>query len=436
MPARAVETPFNPVDEAFLHLSRPDEPDSIQLEVRAPGRLEEEPLRAAVAHALRLHPMARARQAPWAPMRLQYTWEIPESPSVEPLTVVECPDDEALDRARMELQGRTISLVESPPLRLRLARHPGGDVLMLHARHAATDGIGALRFLRSVVRAYAGEPDPLPPVEPLSVRDLRQQLAAHSYPEQLARWEALMRAQAEAWWAPPARVASDGVRATPGYGFVHLQLSAEETPRLEWRREVGGTLNDLLLAALHLAIDRWNRAHGQPAHRISTYVPVNLRPAEWRWDVMANLSLSATVSSFPEERRDTRSLVEGIAHQTRRIKETGEAAALVELLGPASLAPLFVRQALPGLMGLSGERFLPTAVLSNLGELPEPLSFGAGAEATGLWWSPPGRMPMGLAVGAASHRGALCLVVRYRHALMGAAGARAFSEELLRALSG
>ena len=434
MRARAVETPFNEVDEAFLHLSRPDEPDSIQLEVRAPGPLDEGTLRAAVAHALRLHPMARARQAPWMPLRLQYTWEIPESPSVEPLSVVECPDDEALDRARMELQGRSISLVESPPLRLRLARHPGGDVVMLHARHAATDGVGALRFLRSVVRAYAGQPDSLPPVEPLSVRDLRQQLAARSYQEQLTRWDALVRAQAEAWWAPPARVAPDGARAAPGYGFVHLD--AGEASRLDWRRQVGGTLNDLLLAALHRAIDRWNQVHGQPAHRISTYVPVNLRPAAWRWEIMANLSLSATVSSLPEDRRDMGSLVECIAGQTRRIKETGEAAALVELLGPAPLAPLFVKQALPGLMGLAGERFLPTAVLSNLVDLHESFSFGEGAEATGLWWSPPGRMPMGLAVGAASHRGALHLVVRYRHALMGAAAARAFSEELLRALSG
>jgi NRPS condensation-like uncharacterized protein len=434
MRARHVETPFNEVDEAFFHLSRPDEPDSIQLEVRAPGRLDEARLRAAVGHALRLHPMARARQAPWSGMRLQYTWEIPETVGVEPLAVVECRDDEALGRVRAELQSLPVPLNESPPLRLLLARHPAGDAVMLHASHTATDGIGALRFLRSIVRAYAGEPDALPPVDPLAARDLRARLAARGPQEQLARWDSLLRGNAEAWWAPPARVVGVGARALPGYGFVHVRLSAEEVARLNGRRQLGATLNDVLLAALHLAIDRWNRAHGQAPHRISSYVPTNLRPANWRFEVMGNLSLSATVSSFPEERSEPGALLASIVRQTRRIKETGEAAALAELLGPAPLVPLFMKQALPGLMALTGERFLPTAVLSNLGDLREVFSFGAGAEASELWWSPPARMPMGLSVGVLSHRSVLHLVIRYRLALLDAPAAHAFSSELVRAL--
>ncbi|HEX8823940.1 MAG TPA: hypothetical protein VF794_28735, partial [Archangium sp.] len=75
-----------------------------------------------------------------------------------------------------------------------------------------------------------------------------------------------------------------------------------------------------------------------------------------------------------------------------------------------------------------------TAVLSNLGELREPFSFGAGAEATELWWSPPGRMPMGLAVGVVSHRGTLHLVVRHRHTLMDVRAAHSFSQGLAHAL--
>ncbi|HEX8824072.1 MAG TPA: hypothetical protein VF794_29400, partial [Archangium sp.] len=347
MRAPHVETPFNEVDEAFFHLSRPDEPDSIQLEVRAPGRLDAERLSAAVAHALRLHPMARARQAPWTPLRLQYTWEITETVGIQPLAIAECRDDEALALVRARLQSLFVPLEESPPLRMLLARHPAGDVVMLHASHTATDGIGALRFLRSVVRAYAGEPDALPAVDPLAVRNLRPLLAARGPHEQRVRWDALMRAQSEAWMAPPARVAEDGAQAVPGYGFVHL--------RLEVQRHPGATVNDLLLAALHLTIDRWNQSHGQRPHRISTFVPTNLRPADWRLEVVANLSLSATVSSFPEERSEPGALLASIVRQTRRIKETGEAAALAELLGPAPVVPLFLKRALPGMLALTGE---------------------------------------------------------------------------------
>jgi NRPS condensation-like uncharacterized protein len=431
MRSRHVETPFNEVDEAFLHLSHPDEPDSIQLEVRAPGRLDAERLASAVAHAFRLHPMARARQAPVSPPRLQYTWEIPDTLDLEPLTITRCQDDEALALVRARLQSLFLPLQQSPPLRMLLVRHPAGDVVMLHASHTATDGIGALRFLRSVLRAYAGAPDAPPAVDPLAVRALRPLLAARGPHEQRARWDALMRSQAEAWTAPPARIAQDGARAAPGYGFVHVRFPTEQLGRLEGRRQLGATVNDVLLAALHLYIERWNQSHGQRPHRISTYVPSNLRPADWRLDVVANLSLSATVSSFPEERREPGTLLASIVRQTRRIKETGEAAALAELLGPAPLVPLFWKQALPGMMALTGERFLPTAVLSNLGELREPFSFGEGAEATELWWSPPGRMPMGLAVGVVSHRGTLHLVARHRHTLMDTRAAQAFSEGLV-----
>ncbi|HZH75073.1 MAG TPA: condensation domain-containing protein [Archangium sp.] len=422
------------MDEAFFHLSRPDEPDSIQVEVRAPGRLDAQRLASAVAHALRLHPMARARQAPWSPLRLQYTWEITDTLGIEPLAIVECQDDEALASVRERLQGLFVPLEESPPLRMLLVRHPAGDLVMLHASHTATDGIGALRLLRSVLRAYAGAPDVLPAVDPLAVRQLRPLLAARGPQEQRARWDALMRSQAEAWTAPPARIAGHGARAAPGYGFVHARLSAEELARLEGRRQLGATVNDVLLAALHLTIDRWNQSHGQRPHRISTYVPTNLRPAHWRLEVVANLSLSATVSSFPEERSEPRALLASLVRQTRRIKETGEAAALAELLGPAPLVPLFWKQALPGMMALTGERFLPTSVLSNLGELREPFSFGTDAEATELWWSPPARMPMGLAVGVVSQRGTLHLVARHRHTLMDTRAAHAFSQELVRSV--
>jgi hypothetical protein len=62
-----------------------------------------------------------------------------------------------------------------------------------------------------------------------------------------------------------------------------------------------------------------------------------------------------------------------------------------------------------------------TASLSNLGTLaPESDDVEA------VWFSPPGRMPLGAAIGAATFDNRLHLALRYRHAQFDASAARAF----------
>ena len=161
----AAQVPFNVVDEVVYLLDTEAEPWSIQLEVRVAGALDEDRLRTALSEALERHPMARARKAPTGPRsEHQYRWEITAKADLDPLRILDCPDDEALHAARSQLQSRSVPLVESPPLRIWLARNPAGDMLMVNAKHAAMDGFGTLRFVRSLARAYAPEPDPVPEV--------------------------------------------------------------------------------------------------------------------------------------------------------------------------------------------------------------------------------------------------------------------------------
>ena len=148
--------PFNVVDEAVRLLDSASEPWSVQLELRVSGRLDESRLRAALRQAMARHPMTRARQLPASGRARQYRWQIRPEPDLDPLRVLECPDDDALARARAELYSLRVSLAESPPLRVRLARHPAGDLVMLNVNHAAFDGCGCLRVLHSTARAYAG----------------------------------------------------------------------------------------------------------------------------------------------------------------------------------------------------------------------------------------------------------------------------------------
>jgi NRPS condensation-like uncharacterized protein len=423
------QIPFGLVDEAVHLLDTEAAPWSIQLEVRVAGGLDESRLRIALAQALRCHPMARARKMASRRSLRHDHWEIPPRVDIDPLRVVDCPDDARLAATRAELLSRGVPLAESPPLRACLACHPDGDVLMLNVNHAAMDGFGGLRVLQSVARAYTGQPDPAFKVGFLEARAFAERLAGTDVPTRMRRHLALAERLRDLL-VPPARVAPDGGRNKAGYGFHHVSLSHAQTEALVGL-EHAGTVNDVLLAALHLTIQRWNGEHGRYCGRISVLVPTNLRPSGWRDDVAGNFSLPARVSTSRQSRRSPYSALQVLRAQTRRKKGTGMGTALVEVLGRSPLFPLWVKQVSVMLLPLT-DNLADTSMLSNLGELDTLPSFGPDAGATvEVWFSPPARMPLGLAIGALSAAGRLYLAFRYRHRLFDADAARRFADTYL-----
>jgi hypothetical protein len=105
---------------------------------------------------------------------------------------------------------------------------------------------------------------------------------------------------------------------------------------------------------------------------------------------------------------------------------------MVSLLNVLHYLPLPTKRNIARLV--TGERMMPTAILSNLGRLDEGLHFGPGLRAREVWFSPPTRMPMGLAVGSVTAEGRLHLVFRYRHPLFGPAEVAAFADRYVSAL--
>ena len=435
--AGATTVPFSVIDEAVHLLDVPTAPWSIQLEVRVRGHLDEARLRAAIGEALSRHPMARAhKKASRLRARLD-SWVIDPTARLDPLRVVDCPDDEALAAARSDLQGISPPLIESPPLRVVLARHPDGDMVMLNVNHAAMDGFGVLRVLQSMARAYRDAPDPLPSLDLQETRNLNRQLEKQSLWIRFRR-QLELAARLRDLVAPPARVAADGADdEAGGYGFVHSRLTAEQTTALVQGARPA-TVNDVLLAALHLAIADWNAQHGTVCRRIGVLVPSNLRPKEWREEIVGNFSLPARISSSRRNRRTPQGALDAIAAQTRRKKQIGMGTAFVELLGQTRLLPLWAKRAMVLGLPLTGNRLVDTAMLSNLGRLENLPSFSddenGGVEVEELWFSPPARMPLGLTIGAATVAGRLHLVLRYRLRLFDHPGATRFAETYLRQL--
>lgn len=430
---QSVTVPFSIIDEAVHLLDVEAAPWSIQMELRLEGRLDESRLRHALIAATGRHWMARARKKPNRRSAHFDNWEIPATIDVDPLRVVDCPDDETLNRVRDHLQGFSVPLAESPPLRVRLARHPGGDVLMLNVNHAAMDGFGVLRFLQSVARAYTGSEDPLPALDFSQVRDLPKRLAAPSLAVRLRR-QLVLLSKVRDLIGPPARLAKDGATRETGYGFHLVQLSEPETRALV-ELDHSGTVNDALLAALHQAIAAWNEEHGAHCGRIGVLVPANLRPQEWRHDMVGNFSLPTRIATSRRARRGRGGALKSVTKQTRRKKQVGMGTALIEVLGHSQLLPLWVKQLMVLSLPLTGNRLVDTAMLSNVGALTDLPSFGPEAGAvTELWFSPPARMPLGLALGVATAAGRIHLTFRYRHRLWSPDAAKRFAHLYLEQL--
>lgn len=433
--AAPARIPFGAVDEAVHLLHSEVSPWSVQVEVRVAGTLDDTRLGAAVTQALTIHPMARVRKMASRRTAHHDHWEIPGGVDVDPLGVVDCPDDEALAAARAQLQNITVPLTESPPLRLRLAHHRDGDVLMLNANHAAMDAVGALRLLLSVGRAYAGELDPAPEPGLLESRQLIGRLAATDFRTKVRRGLALAE-KVRDLLSPTARLAPQSGSGEAGYGFHQLSLSAPQTRGLV-EADHAGTMNDLLLTALHLTIESWNTERNKPCRRIGVLVPANLRPREWHRDVVGNFSLPARVSTSARSRRSPALALERLTTQTVRKKKAGMGTALVDVLARSDLLPLWAKQAMVMAMPLTANRLVDTAMLSNLGQLVETPSFGPDAgDTVEVWFSPPGRMPLGLTIGAVTVADRLHLTFRYRHSLFDADAATRFADRFLIELEG
>jgi NRPS condensation-like uncharacterized protein len=422
-------TPLNILDQQYLHLDRAEEPWSVHFEVRIEGHLEEDRLTAAVPRAADRHPIARARLGGSLPTDVRYHWEIEDELVAAPVEVLsDGPEARELSRARERLLSRGVDLVAPPPWELALVHGAEGDSLILNLHHAAGDGIAAVRLMRSILCAYAGQEDPRSPVDPFDVREVEQLAAPDSLSDRVVRAKALTEHLARLS-LPPTRVVADGGVTRDGYGFALARFSADELASIVALRHAGATLNDVLLAGMAVTIRRWNRDRDEDGDRVSIMMPINLRPPGWRSEVVGNYATYVTVPMHSIDPSDLSGAIDTVAESTARIKREGTAGLMVDLLAVPTLLPTAVKQRLSTLIPLTGNRVVDTAVLSNLGRVDAFPDLGEGAgKVKEVWFSPPGRMPLGASLGVATLNDQLHVTLRYRHALFDADAAERFQE--------
>jgi NRPS condensation-like uncharacterized protein len=422
MPTR---TPLNILDELYLHLDRDDEPWSVHVELRVEGRIERPRLEAAVREAADRHPIARAQLAPTRPTDLHYEWDIADELAAVDLQEVDARDVAELDRAREEVLNRSPSLHRPGPFSFLLAHTGDGDVIVLNLHHAAGDGLSALRLLGSIARSYAGDDDPLPAVDPLEVRDVAALAAPGSAKERLTRGRAALDYLARGVNAP-TRVTPQGASGKPGYGFELLTFEPAEVQQLSALRTDTSTVNDVLLGGLAFAVSRWNHQHGASSGAIYLMMPINLRPPEWRLDVVGNFASYVSVRVGSSDHARLEDAIQAAADSTRRIKDGAIAGLIVDLFGAPTILPTAVKRRMQDLIPLTGNLVVDTAVLSNLGRIESVPHLADAGAVRELWFSPPGRMPLGASLGVVTLRDRMFITLRYRHALFDAVAATDF----------
>ena len=136
------------------------------------------------------------------------------------------------------------------------------------------------------------------------------------------------------------------------------------------------------------------------------------------------------VSVLESEQSDLGAAQLAVEARTRVLKEQRLSGTMIDILGLSGIWPVGVRHLFARTLAVPiANKVLDTAVLSNLGRLAVPLDFGDGAgAATEIWFSPPGQMPLGTAIGAASMNGEMFLTIRYCKGQYDTAGAAAFAQ--------
>ena len=424
--------PFTPLEEAIFYIERKHGPWNVQFEVETTARIDADRLQAAVITACNTHPLARAHQQPHSGMDVRCRWKIPDAIEQLPADTLTVTDGlTSTDRSRFYYE--PFDPTEELPFRLLVDRgdgQSGGDRVLICANHVAVDGVGGARFARSLCRAYRGE-DLADPVALTTARDAVDDASSAGPTIGLGLLGDALDYIANAVESP-TRVAGDGGVDTAGWLFEQRRLGDGLTAQMMQERPEGSSVNDTMLAALHRCVDTWNRNHGEMARKISVMMPLNLRPRKWFYDVVGMFTAFDSITTRQRDRQDPRTTLQTVVDQTRRIKDRDRATVpheALKLVPPGT--PVGLKQRFPELLNGPGRRLVDTAVLSNLGRIPDPLPGFAPDDDPSLWFSPPSITPSPVGIGVGTVDGTVHVTGRYHRNRFDTDAAAAFTDRYL-----
>ena len=388
------------------------------------GRLDPERLKQAFDAAMACHPLTRCCVEGEA----RFHWASDGHATIGPIAVVECADDNAVQDVALTQLEQPIDLRRAPLMRAVIARTTDHDVLSTGFSHVLADGFGSLRFLRSVARAYRGEPDPPPAADIAAAHAALVDPRAADWSALTRKWSTRLELAADAA-TPRSRLAPSGGRAGAGAGAITRAIPA--APALEASRRHAGSFGTYAMAALHVTVEDWNRAHGQACEYVGVSQAVNLRPPEWWDDVVVSLAAMTSVLSRPGDRVDVATAIARIGSHLEIEKQRARARALVATSAAGRVVPFALRR--QALAAAARQQF-DTCMLSNLRSVPDPPRFSDDVQPViSVTTAAMPSLPVGLAMYTAFDE--LRFMVMYRRECFDEAGVNAFVDAYAERLS-
>lgn len=294
---------------------------------------------------------------------------------------------------------KDFDLYKEPPLRI----HVGDGNVAFEMSHVAFDAIGFARLIRSVFQQYTALPRLIPPV--LDEEALRW---SGQYYGKFQRNRG--KSPARDFYHPEtgkilARladpVAKTGDPEAIGTYNHHLSLPLQNVYKRA--NSFGCSVNALVMSGLLTQVVRWNAEHDSPARYLSVDIPVNLRPAERRWELAANVAglITLNLLFMNSEPPELEKMVEKVSAEDRLAKEENRAWQFVRenatLKYPTRLVLTMARWSLR-LLSRNLVVRAPTALVSNYGKIPKILGDFAGLRLDRLRVEGSAFCPLGLNV--------------------------------------
>lgn len=440
MKTRTLSIPLNCVDKCELSLDDIDEPALIHAILSLQGRVDHARLNEAIRCAQQAHPIMRTilRSKNFKLFR-----QIQEGFTREVLTVqevAELPEAEG-ERHLFEWISQPMDVRKDFPLRVLLQEKKEAACTLVFAfHHSSTDGRRAVLFVRKAIECYDNEvsqgSEP-PDTTRISRKGDELLEFAHSQRSRVRHYymkmtSSLFKRFVIAAFTPPTRVFHDRSGHSKEVHLCFASVGRGDLEQVQSRaRSVGSGLNDVLLAACHRVVERWNAVHGRGSRRIRIMVPVDIGPKRFR-NVVSNQASWISPSTVPEDRADPARLLQKVRTDTRYAARNREAFSLVYFFYFCSRFPLVVMRGICRFLMIT-RTYVDTILFTNVGLIwpkagsdePAVSSIGS-ARIVNVTGSAPVVTPMGLSICASVYDRTLNLCLTYRPALFSKESAEMF----------
>jgi NRPS condensation-like uncharacterized protein len=432
--------PLNCVDKCLLALDGIDEPMLIHTVVSLQGEVDHARLNQAVASAQQAYPVMRTiLRARHLKLRREIQEDLGKGVlSVAGQTQLQDTNHESYLSLWMNQPfdiGR-----ESPVRVLLLRKNQQESSLVFTFHHSATDGLRALLFIKKVIEGYNNGLSQ----NSESPRDIRINLEG----DELLEFADSQRPKVEHYYRkmiyslfhrfvlsalpPPTRVFHDQSGQSRELRFCFKTMSPKELEQIQSKaRAAGVELNDILLAACYIAVEKWNTIHSKPSKNIRIMAPVNISPKGFRYAV-SNQASWFSLPTTAKDRADPVKLLRKVRADTVASTTNRIAFSLVYFFYFCSRFPLFIMRGICRFLMIT-RTYVDTILITNVGFIwPKPgseqpaVSNMGNAKIINVTGSAPVVTPMGLSLAAGIYSKNLNLSLTYRPALFSEEKAKQF----------